>query len=275
MNELSLFTGIGGGILGGVLCGWRTVCAVEIDPYCRAVLCQRQNDGILPPFPIWDDIRTFDGKPWRGRVDVVSGGFPCQPHSNAGKQLHEKDPRDLWPETAHVISDVMPKHVLLENVPGILSYLPVVIRDLRRIGYTVERPCIVASASVGAGHIRKRVWICAHLDTERQENASGESATEESENIRSAVGVGDCSKIPPDRNKKRKLQPEGSKQKQREWIGDCSWWKAEPNLDRVVYGIPFGMDRIGALGNAQVPAVARLAWEVLAIDNQVKSPRGA
>ena len=84
MNELALFAGAGGGILGGHLLGWRTVCAVEWEQYPASVLCARQNDKILPPFPIWDDVQTFDGKPWRGIVDVVSGGFPCQDISVAG-----------------------------------------------------------------------------------------------------------------------------------------------------------------------------------------------
>jgi DNA (cytosine-5)-methyltransferase 1 len=84
LNELALFAGAGGGILGGHLLGWRTVCAVEWEPYPASVLCARQNDGLLPPFPIWDDVQTFDGNPWRGIVDVVSGGFPCQDISIAG-----------------------------------------------------------------------------------------------------------------------------------------------------------------------------------------------
>jgi len=85
MNELALFAGAGGGILGGHLLGWRTVCAVEWEAYPASVLCARQNDGLLPSFPIWDDVQTFDGKPWRGIVDVVSGGFPCQDISAAGR----------------------------------------------------------------------------------------------------------------------------------------------------------------------------------------------
>ena len=85
MNELALFAGAGGGILGGHLLGWRTVCAVEWEAYPASVLVARQNDKVLPPFPIWDDVQTFDGKPWRGIVDVVSGGFPCQDISAAGK----------------------------------------------------------------------------------------------------------------------------------------------------------------------------------------------
>ena len=93
MNELALFAGAGGGILGGHLLGWRTVCAVEWEPYAASVLVARQNDRFLPPFPIWDDVQTFDGIPWRGIVDVVSGGFPCQDISAAGggKELMEKD----------------------------------------------------------------------------------------------------------------------------------------------------------------------------------------
>jgi len=87
MNELALFAGAGGGILGGHLLGWRTVCAVEWEAYPASVLCARQNDGLLPPFPIWDDVQTFDGKPWREIVDVVSGGFPCQDLSAAGGGL--------------------------------------------------------------------------------------------------------------------------------------------------------------------------------------------
>jgi hypothetical protein len=87
MNELALFSGAGGGILGGKLLGWRTVCAVEWEAYPASVLCARQNDGILPPFPVWDDVQTFDGKPWRGIVDVISGGFPCQDLSVAGGGL--------------------------------------------------------------------------------------------------------------------------------------------------------------------------------------------
>ena len=90
MNELHLFAGAGGGILGGILLGHTTVCAVEIEPYCRKVLHQRQRDGILPKFPIWDDVCTFDGTPWRGKVDVVCGGFPCQDISSAGGGLELK-----------------------------------------------------------------------------------------------------------------------------------------------------------------------------------------
>jgi DNA (cytosine-5)-methyltransferase 1 len=101
LRELALFAGAGGGILGGKLLGWRTICAVEWEPYPACVLAARQNDGFLPPFPIWDDVRTFEGKPWRGRVDVVSGGFPCVDISCAGKGAGIDGPASgLWMEMA-------------------------------------------------------------------------------------------------------------------------------------------------------------------------------
>ena len=98
MNELALFAGAGGGILGGKLLGWRTVCAVELDAYCRRVLLARQRDGCLSRFPIWDDVQTFDGKPWRGSVDVVSGGFPCTDISVAKQKAQgiEGEASGLW-----------------------------------------------------------------------------------------------------------------------------------------------------------------------------------
>ena len=106
MNELALFAGAGGGILGGHLLGWRTVCAVELEPYAASVLVARQNDGILPPFPIWDDVCTFDGRPWRGVVDVVSGGFPCQDISIAGKGAGLDGERSgLWKEMAGKLTE--------------------------------------------------------------------------------------------------------------------------------------------------------------------------
>ena len=162
MNELALFAGAGGGILGTKLLGWRVVCAVEIDPYCREVLLRRQEEGVIEAFPIWDDVRTFDGKPWCGKVDVITAGFPCQPFSVAGQQRGEADERNMWPETIRVIQEVKPRYVLLENVPGIQAYLPVVVRDLRRAGYTVKRPIELGADDVGAPHRRKRLWIVAH-----------------------------------------------------------------------------------------------------------------
>lgn len=120
MNELALFAGAGGGILGGKLLGWKTVCAVEIEEYPRNVLLARQDDGCLPPFPVWDDIRTFDGKPWSGVVDCISGGFPCQDISVCGKGAGIEGERSgLWSEMRRIISEVRPSYVFVENSPAL------------------------------------------------------------------------------------------------------------------------------------------------------------
>lgn len=168
MNELALFAGAGGGILGGHLLGWRTVCAVEREPYAASVLMQRQNDGILPPFPIWDDVCTFDGNPWRGLVDVVSGGFPCQDISAAGNGAGIDGERSgLWREMARIISEVRPRFVFVENSPLLVSRgLAVVISDLAEMGYDAQWCCISAS-DTGAPHKRDRIWLVAS-DAERE-----------------------------------------------------------------------------------------------------------
>jgi len=163
MNELHLFAGAGGGILGGILLGHTTVCAVEIEPYCREVLLQRQRDGILPWFPIWDDVRTFDGKPWRGIADVVCGGFPCQDISVAGKGAGLGGARSgLWAEMRRIICEVEPRHVFVENSPMLTSRgLGVVLRDLATMGYDAKWG-VLGAAHVGAPHLRERIWIVAN-----------------------------------------------------------------------------------------------------------------
>lgn len=162
MNELALFAGAGGGILGGHILGWRTVCAVEWDPYAIAVLCARQNDGVLPPFPIWDDVRTFDGRPWRGRVDVVSGGFPCTDISAAGKGAGiGGEASGLWSEMARVVDEVRPRFVFVENSPLLARRgLALVLRDLASMGYNA-RWCVLGADDAGAPHRRKRIWVMA------------------------------------------------------------------------------------------------------------------
>ena len=168
MNELALFAGAGGGILGGHLLGWRTVCAVEWEPYPASVLCARQNDGFLPPFPVWDDVQTFDGKPWRGIVDVVSGGFPCQDISAAGKGAGIDGERSgMWREMARIIYEVRPRFVFVENSPMLTSRgLGVVLGDLAEMGFDA-RWGVLGAANVGAPHQRDRIWIVAHANSVR------------------------------------------------------------------------------------------------------------
>ena len=164
MNELALFAGAGGGILGGKLLGWRTVCAVEWEPYPASVLCARQNDGLLPPFPIWDDVQTFDGKPWRGIVDVVSGGFPCQDISAAGKGAGIDGERSgMWSHMARVVGEVRPRYVFVENSPMLVTRgLERVLGDLTSLGYDTKWT-VMGAADVGANHKRDRIWIVGNL----------------------------------------------------------------------------------------------------------------
>ena len=182
MNELALFAGAGGGILGGHLLGWRTVCAVEYEPYPAAVLIQRQNDGILPPFPVWDDVRTFDGRPWRGRVDVVSGGFPCQAFSSAasGRNVAE----DLWPEMRRIVGDVLPGCVFAENVTK--RSIDKAADDLETMGYSV-RCTKVSAADLGADHVRERYWLVAYADLHSELRQSLNAEMAKLSSLRSSV----------------------------------------------------------------------------------------
>jgi DNA (cytosine-5)-methyltransferase 1 len=268
LNELSLFSGAGGGLLATKhLLGWKTIGYVEINEYCQKVIAQRIKDGHLDEAPIFGDIRAFNREgyaaAYQGMVDVVTAGFPCQPHSNAGKRLREKDDREMWPDTKRTISFVRPEMVMLENVPGVLSFLPVVISDLRKLGYTVRRPRIVAAAHLGAGHIRRRVWLYAHTDESGSTHTEGLATTKERKDFWKSVGVGNRKEISANPYTLRKLQQEKRVKDVRRWAINCGWWSAEPGVDRVVYGVPNGVDRIGALGNAQVPIVAATAWRIL------------
>ena len=163
MNELALFAGAGGGILGGKLLGWRTVCAVEVNGHAAGILVARQNDGLLAPFPIWDDVRTFDGRPWRGRIDVVSGGFPCQPFSTAAAGKNVAD--DLWQEMRRIVADVAPRYVFAENVQR--RAIDAAAEDLEQMGYQTK--CIsIGAADMGADHIRERYWVLAYTDSDSE-----------------------------------------------------------------------------------------------------------
>jgi DNA (cytosine-5)-methyltransferase 1 len=245
VNELALFAGAGGGILGGLLLGWRTVCAVEIDPYCRSVLMQRQCDGILQPFPIWDDVRSFDGRPWRGIVDVVSAGFPCQPWSiGAGEQSGEVDARNLWPDTIRIIREVGPRFALLENVPNLLShqYAAIVFGELVESGFDCRWDCLPAAA-FGADHFRERLWIVANArsaGSQRDVVQEMARAKKGCQHTARRIGAGE-------RNIERFQR------------------STDADFCRKSDAVPGYVDRLKALGNAQCPPVVAAAWRLLNI----------
>ena len=162
MNELALFAGSGGGILGSLLLGHRVVCAVESDPFARSILLARQDDGILPPFPIWDKIETFNGKDWSGFIDLVSGGFPCQDicASNMRGKGIDGEKSGLWSEMARVIGEVRPRFVFVENSSMlIVRGIDRVLGDLSEMGFNAEWG-IVGADDVGSPHQKKNLDSC-------------------------------------------------------------------------------------------------------------------
>lgn len=255
MNELALFAGAGGGILGGLQLGWRTRCAVEIDPYARKCLLSRQRDGVLEPFPIWDDIKTFSGYQWRGSIDIITGGFPCQDISSAGRGGGISGEKSgLWKQMARIVGEVRPRFVFVENSPLlVVRGLGTVIGDLSSMGYD-SRWGIVGARHAGANHFRDRIWILADSNSAQRKG-----------------GKLSCGENAKDSN-------------------TCfsGWWKAEPNVGRVVNGLAVRMDRyqsnqdgrtaplencipdrpkrLRAIGNGQVPAAMMIAWKTLTQD---------
>lgn len=234
MNELALFAGAGGGILGGKLLGWRTVCAVEINEYCQRILMQRQDDGILEPFPIWPDITTFDGRPWAGRVDVISGGFPCQDISAAGKGAGITGERSgLWKEMARVIGEVRPRFAFVENSPMLtIRGLGVVLRDLAEMGFDA-RWGIIGADDLDAPHRRKRIWIFAIT------KSNGWST--------------------------RWLDKQEKSSDEFERLGKEELWKECPKTKFLGMddGMAHRVDRLEAIGNGQMPLCAAYAFKLL------------
>jgi DNA (cytosine-5)-methyltransferase 1 len=242
MNELALFAGAGGGILGGKLLGWKTVCAVELNDYARSVLIARQNERCLEPFPIWDDVRTFDGKPWRGLVDIITGGFPCQDISVAGGgEGLDGERSGLWREMRRIVGEVGPRNVLVENSPALtFRGLGTVLGDLAALGYDA-RWGVLGANHAGAPHKRERIWIVADA------GGFGLSRAQTVKQVGRRLGLG---------------------------VGGLAseWWRGEPGetpreierpVGRVAHGVASRVDRLRCLGNGQVPAVVRLAWETL------------
>jgi len=200
VNGLSLCSGIGGLDLGLRLAlgeSYRTVCHVERDSFAAALLVARMEDKALDLAPVWDDLFTFDARQWRGVVDLVVAGFPCQPVSVAGSRLAQDDPRWLWPHVARVVREVGPSLVFLENVPGLLSAgIGDVLGDLAGLGFDAEWG-VFSAADVGAPHLHKRVFILAHRDGRGlREFGRAPRQTRHPEQLLQALADGDISGLP-------------------------------------------------------------------------------
>jgi len=267
MNELALFAGAGGGILGEKLLGWRTVCAVEWEPYPASVLCARQNDNLLPPFPIWDDVQTFDGHPWRGVVDVISGGFPCQDISAAGKGDGLDGERSgMWKHMARLVGEVRPRFVFVENSPMLTTRGGTrVIADLAALGYDC-RWTVMGAADVGANHQRDRMWIVAYTNsTYGKRNERAKRTQQEHANADSASELAHTENgwdVWRDRFMGTAEQEHNHRGSQAN--GGGKWWQAEPNVGRVADGVAARVDRLKSIGNGQVPLCAAEAFRLLA-----------
>ena len=273
MRVLDLFSGIGGFSLGLERTGgFQTVAFCEIDPFCRKVLAKH-----WPEVPCFEDITklTKRGLDSIGRIDVICGGFPCQPVSCAGKRKGDKDARWLWPEFYRIICEVKPRWVLVENVPGLLSadsgrLFAGILRDLASSGYDAEWN-IVSAASVGAPHLRKRVFIVAHAGKSRRQQISRGTSRDEATDERRASEENNEPQCNGQSGRERTLAHPNSEsigcgggqmlsEATRARGGFCTEgdnpWSVEPDVGRVANGVPSRVDRLRALGNAIVPQCA-------------------
>lgn len=174
-NTLSLCSGTAGldiG-LGMAVPHARTVCWVEWEAYAAGLLVQRMEEGALDEAPVWSDLRTFNGRPWRGIVDCITAGYPCQPFSCAGKRLGKHDPRHLWPYIRRILVQTRAPYLFCENVAGHISLgFDQVEADLHRLGYRVAA-CVVSASDVAASHQRKRLFFLAHREGGGRQVGSG------------------------------------------------------------------------------------------------------
>jgi len=268
----SLFAGIGGFDLGferaGMVCAWQ----VEINDYCRRVLAKH-----WPHVQRYIDVREC-GKANLGAVDVICGGFPCQPHSLAGKRLGAADDRNLWPEYFRIVAEVRPRWVVAENVPGIrTTILDQVLSDLEGLDYSA-RTLIIPACATDAPHQRNRVFVVAYTDSGGQDRAgvSEEPGEFLPVSLRSGAAVSDAEESGlPDREyggfeTGTEVEPAGLAQPGSERRSGAGW-AVEPDVARVVYGLPGRVDRVIALGNAVVPQVAEyIGRHLVAVDRMVQ-----
>ena len=276
MNEeirtLDLFSGIGGFSLGLERAGpFRTVAFCEQDAYAQRVLRKH-----WPEVPIYDDVRTIDTD-GLGRIDLICGGFPCQPWSVAGQQRGAEDDRDLWPAMVALVEELRPQWVIGENVRGFINQpmgLQRSLSDLARIGDDAV-PFIIPACAVDAPHRRDRVWIIAHADGQSEPDGTqheqrfqdvadtkgfnGQRAERQgNRKQRSQTAAGNSSSIVADAKGASQNEVRETERLSQQF-GGSGWgntvWLPEPDVGRVANGVPNRVDRLKCLGNAVVPQV--------------------
>jgi len=291
MNGLDLFSGIGG--LTVALQDWvKPVAYCEIEQYARAVLLSRMSEGELPVAPIWDDVQTLKKEHVPVTIDIIYGGFPCQDISAAGRRegIQEGNRSGLFFEIMRLADEFKPRYLFLENVPNIRTKgLDVVLKELTERGYDCVWT-VLSAAEVGALHVRKRWWLLAYpngkkprgLSIRAQETHAGAGINGKdvtyprSESTRADKDVFTTRQEPVRQDAAKlcggvfnsnsaRLQEEGAKQsaKGAKLSITSDWWTTEPDVGRVVNGLPYRVDRIKALGNSVVPAQAHEAFKYL------------
>jgi DNA (cytosine-5)-methyltransferase 1 len=256
---------------------YRTVCFVERNSFAAAAIVARMADASMAPAPVWDDLKTFDGRPWRGRVHILTAGYPCQPFTFSGLRKGENDPRHLWPDVARITSEISPEWVFFENVPGHLTLgFQDVTRDLQAMGYRIAAR-VVSAAEVGGSHTRERLFILAHSNLQRigqpgmhrrvtsghpvqnGREPNGQSGRDQEcrQRLDTDVGIDDGRGL--DTTAVPLFPP---------LPGDLDQWgkildrstELKPCLHGLVDGVAFGMDRSAAAGNGVVPLAAAHAY---------------
>ncbi len=260
IRVLELCAGYGGFSLGLRLTGrpTRTVCMVEREAYAAALLAKAMGEGRLDPCPIWSDLCTFDARAWRGAVDLVTAGFPCQPFSLAGNRRGEADERWIWPDIARIVGECRPSLVFLENV--VLDAFRRPRADLEDLGYRVRPALRVSASDVGAPHERDRWFVLAvaadasrsRLEEWRTSGGSGSEVTE-------PANCGDA----PDPHSQGQQQPQGLEPDERGRVSDSSWWQARADVRRVSDECPDRVDRLRMLGNGVLPLAVAVAFDAL------------
>jgi len=284
MNSMHLFAGAGGGILADLILGHRPIVAVEWDKYACKVLRERVADGWFDGMSVWEgDVQLFDPSEYKGRVDCIHAGFPCQDISTAGNQagVTEGTRSGLYREILRIADTVRPDYLFLENVSAIVTgndgeWLRTVVGDLASRGYDAVWTCLSA-AQVGAKHKRDRWWLLGYTNSSKQSvslnesinQRSSEVTSKRSKSFSSSSSINNVSNSVCKRGCSRNAEWKDAKtiselhRGERRDARRMGFWDIESNVGRVANGIPNKTHRLRVLGNAQVPLQAATAFKLL------------